>query len=508
MKYKRFRWLFAFMTLALTGVVCLQTFWLNREVQFEKKKFTEEVRDAMVKATARLESGEAFSLLTEAMIPSPKMVQDCVIVISDSSKTVRVIHSNIPSTPPKAGFLTDTIAPPLPPHPPQFITENDSLLVMEELHGNGIDTLKVQRFKTALKGVWMEYVFKTGEAGQRLTKKQINDALNESFKNADIKNSFAFAVHDQLNGKLEFLSDSVRAKEFEMAGFRVPLFPSDIRPKGQELVILLDDHHAKIIQALWPQFLVSLLFTLFLIFVFAITFREALKQKKLSEIRNDFINNMTHEFKTPIATISLAADTMMNESVIHDAAGVRKYGEVIKRENRRMNDQVEKVLELALTERNELEIVKETIDLNELLSRLIQNMSLQLGAKNGEIISDLSQEPVLINADAFHLERVFLNLLDNAIKYSKDAPVITIRTFVGDSKISVEISDKGIGIEADEQQRIFDRFYRVSTGNLHNVKGFGLGLSYVKTIVEKHGGKIEVESKPGKGSTFRITFKK
>jgi signal transduction histidine kinase len=273
-------------------------------------------------------------------------------------------------------------------------------------------------------------------------------------------------------------------------------------------VVLLDGHHAKIIQALWPQFLVSLLFTVFLILVFAMTFREALKQKKLSEIRNDFINNMTHEFKTPIATISLAADTVMNDAVIHDPESVRKYAEVIKRENRRMNDQVEKVLELALTERNELEMVNENIDLNELLSRLINVMSLQVNAKNGKISSELNSEPIIISGDAFHLERVFLNLFDNAIKYSKDSPEIIVRTSLKNNIITIEVSDHGIGISSEEQERIFDRFYRVSTGNLHNVKGFGLGLSYVKTIVEKHKGKIEVESKPGKGSTFRITFKK
>jgi two-component system phosphate regulon sensor histidine kinase PhoR len=238
------------------------------------------------------------------------------------------------------------------------------------------------------------------------------------------------------------------------------------------------------------------------------TFREALKQKKLSEIRNDFINNMTHEFKTPIATISLAADTVMNEAVIHDAESVKKYAELIKRENRRMNEQVEKVLELALTERNELEVVKENIDLNELLVRLVNVMALQINAKNGKIISLLSTEKLFINGDSFHLERVFLNLLDNAIKYSKDAPEITVKSFEKDNSIIVEISDRGIGIAAEEQERIFDRFYRVPTGNLHNVKGFGLGLSYVQAIVEKHNGKIEVESKPGTGSTFRIIFKK
>jgi two-component system phosphate regulon sensor histidine kinase PhoR len=165
-------------------------------------------------------------------------------------------------------------------------------------------------------------------------------------------------------------------------------------------------------------------------------------------------------------------------------------------------------LELALTEKKELSVVSEPVQLNELLLRLINVMSLQAAARDGKIEFSGTDHPVVISGDAFHLERVFLNLFDNAIKYSKSQPKIEVNLYEKDNAAVVEITDNGIGIPGDEQKRIFDRFYRVSTGDLHNVKGFGLGLSYVKTIVELHGGKIEVESKPGKGSTFRIIFKK
>jgi two-component system phosphate regulon sensor histidine kinase PhoR len=502
MKHRRFRWILYAMTIVLTGVICLQAYWLDKAVSLERMSYRDNVRDAMRKATAKMESGEAFNLITNEFLPPPGLIEkDCVIVRTDSGKTIHIVHNKVPH------------APPFPPHPPApgqlpELLIGDSFTASMDTGNQMVIMRKEERMKTAVKGALMQYVFRRGSAIDRLTKKQIEDALAESFKNNEIEESFEFAVNDPLGKKHVFVSDSLRLKEFDNASFRVPLFPSDIDPKGDELLVLMNDHHAKILRALWPQFLISILFTISLILVFFITFREALKQKKISEIRNDFINNMTHEFKTPIATISLAADTVMNEAVIHDPESVRKYSEIIKRENRRMNDQVEKVLELALTEKKELSVVSEPVQLNELLLRLINVMSLQAAARDGKIEFSGTDHPIVISGDAFHLERVFLNLFDNAIKYSKSQPKIEVNLYEKDNAAVVEITDNGIGIPGDEQKRIFDRFYRVSTGDLHNVKGFGLGLSYVKTIVELHGGKIEVESKPGKGSTFRIIFKK
>lgn len=498
MKHRRFRWILAAMTIVLTGVISLQAYWLDKAVALEKKNYTEKVRSAMVDATAHLESREAFNLISEELLSPPGAfeVRDCVIRRNDSAH-LRIVRNRIPEPP----------VPPFPPPPEQVtrvVVTNDSVVVTDTARM----VLKEARMKTAVKGAWMEYVFRNGGAGERLNKMQINNALEESFMNARISGKFVFAVHDKTNDKLSFVSDSTRSVEFHKATFRVPLFPSDINPNGDELLVLMQDHHDKILRALWPQFLISFLFTISLVLVFFMTFREALRQKKISEIRNDFINNMTHEFKTPIATISLAADTVMNEAVIHDPESVRKYSEIIKRENRRMNDQVEKVLELALTEKKELSIVKEPVDMNELLARIVNVMSLQVNARNGKMEFTGTGNPVIIQGDAFHLERVILNLFDNAVKYSKTSPEIKVALIEQGDFVNIEIADNGIGISKDEQKRIFDRFYRVSTGDLHNVKGFGLGLSYVKTIAELHRGIVEVESKPGKGSLFRIKFKR
>ena len=530
------------MTIALAGVICLQVYWLEKAVDLEKKNFTAQVRRAMLQATAQVERGEAFSMLTDAFVPGLEPFETYVhpgdtFVHGRPGTSVEVYRSkeriathvvpphprhdsmhprvpvppNIPGgdslrlkvvVPPLPPVPPGSPVPPVPPHPPGTA---DSIIVVNT-SDSMIFVRREQHLKSAVKDVWMKYITHTGKATDRVRREEIEHALEENFRDAGITEKFAFAVQDSAGGKFEFLEDSARIPEFRAAGFSAPLFPSDLNPAGEKLVVLLDGHHERIIRALWPQFLVSLLFTLFLVTVFFFTFREALRQKKLSDIRNDFINNMTHEFKTPIATISLAADTVMNEKVIGDAARVRHYAEVITRENKRLNDQVEKVLELALTERNGLQLMKEPLDLNEVLARVIQGMALQVNARGGTIASVLSSAPCTIEGDTFHLERVFLNLLDNAIKYTTGKPEVTVRTSCAGKSVIVDITDNGIGISKDEQGRIFDRFYRVSTGNRHDVKGFGLGLSYVKTIVEKHGGKITVDSKPGQGTTFRVTF--
>jgi signal transduction histidine kinase len=508
MKYRKFRWILFAMTVVLTGVISMQAYWLNKAVLLEKKKFADQVRGAMMAATAKIESGEAFNLIAENYLPPPPFppgmeVRDCVITRRENGKLIHIVHNH---TGP---------AIPLPPHaPPGTVMEfkiDDSVSeknITVKKDSMNVVVLRGQRMKSAVKNALMQYVFTPDSAEQRTNRREVEKALTESFKNAGLPENFDFAVKKN-TGNLSFLRDTSAdlVNKLKETPFRAPLFPSDRNPKGDELLVSINDHHNLIIRELWPQFLISLLFTISLIVIFAMTFREALKQKKISEIRNDFINNMTHEFKTPIATISLAADTVMNEAVIHDPESVRKYSEIIKRENRRMNEQVEKVLELALTEKKELKLVYEPVDLNELLARLVSVMQLQVQSRNGKINFEKQEHAVMINGDEFHLEKIFLNLLDNAIKYSKEAPVINISLSPVNGHVIVEIKDNGIGIPADEQKRIFDRFYRIPTGDRHDVKGFGLGLSYVKSIMELHDGKIELESQPGKGSIFRLIFR-
>ncbi|MBP7185029.1 MAG: HAMP domain-containing histidine kinase [Saprospiraceae bacterium] len=246
----------------------------------------------------------------------------------------------------------------------------------------------------------------------------------------------------------------------------------------------------------------SILFLSILFFIYVIYV--ILKQKRLSELQKEFIDNMTHEFKTPISTIKISADVIVKQPEVQNNLRILRYGHIIQEQNERLNNQVEKVLQLARIEKDSFKLKFEKINLHELLVPIIKSDEIKIHERKGEFITILEATKPIIKADHLHLTNVIHNLLDNALKYTKSEPHITIATKNLGSKISLSISDNGMGISEDEIDRIFDKFYRVSTGNVHNVKGFGLGLFYVKNICQMHGWKIEVLSKQGEGTTFTI----
>ncbi len=227
-------------------------------------------------------------------------------------------------------------------------------------------------------------------------------------------------------------------------------------------------------------------------------------RSKLSEVKNDFINNMTHEFKTPIATISLAHQALSDQDVVRHEDFREKYLGIIGEENKRLERQVEKVLQMAVMERQKLEMKFELIDIHDITRQAITNLKLQVEKKNGYLRESLQAAVSTIVADKVHLTNIIFNLLDNAIKYCKDNPEILLSTRSDHKDVYISVTDRGIGMNNEMQKRIFEKFYRVPTGNVHDVKGFGLGLAYVKNIVDLHGGSITVDSELGKGSTFEI----
>ena len=231
---------------------------------------------------------------------------------------------------------------------------------------------------------------------------------------------------------------------------------------------------------------------------------QLIRQRQISEIKNDFINNMTHEFKTPIATINLALDAIRNPKIIDDKEKVLRYLQMIKDENKRMHAQVENVLRISKLEKKELDIVKEPHNIHEIIEDAIEHVNLILADREGTIISHFNalRNTVLIND--VHFTNVIVNILENAIKYSPNVPEIEICTENIKDMIIIKIKDKGLGMSKAAQKRIFEKFYREHTGDIHNVKGHGLGLSYVKRIVDDHNGQVYVESEKGKGSTFII----
>jgi two-component system phosphate regulon sensor histidine kinase PhoR len=248
----------------------------------------------------------------------------------------------------------------------------------------------------------------------------------------------------------------------------------------------------------------AIFFTLMIITAFYITVNALLRQKKLSEIKNDFINNMTHEFKTPLATISLAVDALRNEKVAQDREKMNYFSGIIKEENKRMNKHVETILQAAVMDRQEITLNRLPIHVHNLIHEIMDNYKLQLEEKGARAELSLDARYDYVEADPVHFRNLISNLVDNAVKYSKENLLIKISTYNTNKFIGIRIEDNGIGMSKETVRRIFEKFFRAHTGNIHNVKGFGLGLSYVKTVVDAHDGKIKVDSILGKGSAFNL----
>lgn len=251
----------------------------------------------------------------------------------------------------------------------------------------------------------------------------------------------------------------------------------------------------------------TILFSLILLMTiafFAYTLFIILRQKRLSEMQKDFINNMTHEFKTPISTIKISANTFLNHPTVQADKRLMQYASIINDQNNRLNSQVEKVLQLARIERDNFQLKKESVNLHELLEHIIGSTKLKVAELGGSLNASLNANKTIVSADKLHLTNIIHNLLDNAMKYRKEIPEILIETEDAEEQIHLKIIDNGLGINKEQQSKVFQKFYRVPTGNVHNVKGFGLGLFYVKNICREHGWKLELESEEGEGTTIHI----
>lgn len=333
------------------------------------------------------------------------------------------------------------------------------------------------------------------------TREEIRDIIDKQLRLNSIKEPFEFCITNIFHLVI-LQSDGFQTDHGVKS---VELSPDDALRSHETLFLSVREDKNAIIREMSWMIIASIVFTTIIILAFAVTVRTLFNQKKLSEIKSDFINNMTHELKTPLATISLAIDALTNEKVIHDTDKIKTYSGMIKEENKRMNKQVEKILQAARLEKEEIKLSKVELDAHQVISKVADNILLQIQEKNGTLSLKLSASNPVIEADEVHFSNIIFNLLDNAMKYSNDAPHIEVQTLnTGNGMLSIKIKDNGIGMDRETQSRIFEKFYRAHTGNLHNVKGFGLGLSYVKAIVDAHNGKIKVESVLGKGSTFTV----
>jgi two-component system phosphate regulon sensor histidine kinase PhoR len=352
---------------------------------------------------------------------------------------------------------------------------------------------------------------------KRYTLFEIKERIQEAFAMHHLKNTrFEFAVAgDEVFGHyamksghfMDMMMDSVH--HLKILYPLVPASGSLLESLAPEevLIIVVPDIKSVVLKSLGWMIAGAIFFTLIIITAFYITFGTLLKQKKLSEMKSDFINNMTHELKTPLATISLAVDALKNEKVVADAQKRNYFTGMIRDENKRMNRHVETILQAAQMEKQQMELHKKPLHIHDLIQKSVEQFKLQVEEKKGAVDLKLHANRDLILANEVHFSNIISNLIDNAIKYSKENRLrIHIETKNVGRSIRIMIEDSGIGMSKETQRNIFEKFYRAHTGNLHNVKGFGLGLSYVKVMTEAHDGKITVDSELGKGSLFTLDF--
>ena len=331
-------------------------------------------------------------------------------------------------------------------------------------------------------------------------------SLKAELKRQGINLDFKYAVKSFSSGKERFVYGDKNYNSKQQNEYKTLLFPHDDDLKPNWLYLYFPKQNSFLLKETGLLVIPTFALTAMLIGIFVFTILIILKQKKLSIIKNDFINNMTHELKTPISTISLASQMLRDNTVTNTPKTIEHISGIIYQESKRLTTQVEKVLQMAVFNEGRLKLKIKEVNLNALINSVVLNFELRVKAKDGELISDLKAEPSIIKGDDVHITNVLFNLLDNAVKYSKEAPKIIISTELEDGFVVVSVKDNGIGIQNEHVGQIFERFYRVPTGNVHDVKGFGLGLSYVKKIIEAHYGKIKVESELNKGTKFMIYF--
>ncbi len=326
--------------------------------------------------------------------------------------------------------------------------------------------------------------------------------LRNEFVHRNINIDFEYVIYDCFTDSIVF-GDFISLEENEKDNLQSKSYNMKWDKDGHYFGIFFPSKESYILSKMGIWIFSSSIILLIMVF-FGYTINVILQQKKLSETKNDFINNITHEFKTPISTISLSADVLLQEGIVNQPERLTNYANIIKEENDRLKNQVDKVLQLATLNKSKLKLEDEDIDLHDLISTSVKSFGLIIREKEGEISCQLNAKKHIILGDKIHITNTLHNLIDNAIKYSKENPKVEVETHDHNGFIEISVKDNGIGVPKESQKQIFDKFYRTPTGNVHDIKGFGLGLNYVKTIVEAYSGTVKLISKENKGSTFVI----
>jgi two-component system phosphate regulon sensor histidine kinase PhoR len=538
MSRKKFAGLIFMMLVSITGIIWVQTIWIKNAVGIRNENFNNAVFASLNDAADAIESSRRIDFFNDFILSdrmaiqnSPGDVTSYLSIGSYSSTDGGNISFSITNQ--SVRGIIDTTAGNNP----------DSLRIVEidtTFYGDSVSFIMASPDKpgemriirqgevvnTDSKAVYirqnefLDWVRKRASEFQNMSDQMISEvfqwektmeldnreigfALQRSLLYSGIQTPFEFAIiRDGIVQEGTFTKSG--KNDFLKSNYIVRLFPDNIIRQDLLLSVVFPNRTNYVLGSMAWILGGSLLFSFIILATFGLSLFFIIRQKKISEMKSDFINNITHEFKTPIATISLAADTITNQKVIKDESSIRHFISMIKKENRRMNKKVETILQIASLDKKEIEFKFESISLHTIIEKAVDTIEIQIQQKNGNIKLNLDAEEPVIYGDGEHLTNLVNNLLDNAIKYSSGAPDISLETRNNGSGVIMSIEDKGIGMSKSVQSKIFERFYRQASGNVHDVKGFGLGLNYVRAIIDAHKGTINVFSEPGKGSRFEI----
>ncbi|HSD13708.1 MAG TPA: HAMP domain-containing sensor histidine kinase [Flavobacterium sp.] len=521
MNKTRFRLLVVLMSLSLLGIILVQLYWIETSYRNNEEQFKFHVHQVIGNVATKLQQQEEFEFyrtynkLKDSTGRAPKQseLKEYFFVERDPKTNEQIIYSNTIISEDyslnRSFFDKNSDSVPLK----SFVAKRKT----EIYNGNPIDNSAIQKSNTpditveksgsldVLDKAQFEIYFKDIVAlkplQDRISKERLNAMLENELRQYGVKTPFEFGIYS------DGLATKIKSENFnydKKSTYGIPVFTDNDKENKYQLLVSFPQKGKFLFRSLIGITSLSLIFTLVIIVAYFSALNQLIKQKQISEIKTDFINNMTHEFKTPIATINLALDAIKNPKIIEDREKVERYLQMIRDENKRMHAQVENVLRISKLERKELEISKEPTNVHEIIEDAIEHINLIVEDRGGVIISNLQAKRTTILLNDVHFTNVMVNILDNAIKYSPEAPVIEVSTENVKDFILIKVKDQGSGMSKVAQKRIFEKFYREHTGDLHNVKGHGLGLAYVKRIVEDHNGQIFVESEKGKGSTFTI----
>ncbi|PCJ85568.1 MAG: hypothetical protein COA57_07430 [Flavobacteriales bacterium] len=532
MHQKFIRILIISITVALIGLVGVQLYWINNAVSLKEEEFLRNVNEALLTVVDKLEKKETIEKLRahqigrflffdeDSIVKFRKEIPDsgfAYMVTKDVKKDGDIIQIKI--TEEKGGkkstqiieknIKKDTINEQELFSAEMKVSFDNTLKSSVMLKENvNIDSILETRIgsKTAFVGDIVKRLMEVNlleTIEERINKNDLDSLIASELSNKSIDTDFEFGVFNP-KGIPVFSNSSEYSDELNQSSIQAQLFPNDIIEEKNTLKLYFPNQKTYLLQTLLLVLLTSASMILAIIFIFSYTISTIIRQKKLADVKTDFINNMTHELKTPISTISLAHEALNDPEISENKTTVERYVNMIGEENKRLGTLVQTVLQSAVLDKGEFKLKKESLDIHQLIENAVEKIRLQVKVKQGEINLEMKAENHTIDADKVHLTNVLYNLLDNANKYSKEKPEITVKTFSENGSFSVVVEDNGIGISRENQRKVFDKLYRVPTGNIHDVKGFGLGLSYVKIITEKHGGSVAVESKAGEGSKFRV----